>query len=113
MLAPVMRRSHGERVLVMMRWGFPPPSAFPQSQHVTNMRNTMSNSRAGWLQPRVRRLVPSTSFREGRRNASEHHATVFDGSSFTSARVVRQRNTGVFWLLVLAPVASARCGGTP
>jgi putative SOS response-associated peptidase YedK len=65
MLAPVVRTSRdGERVLEMMRWGFPPPPAFPQSQHVTNVRNTISNYWRGWLEPRFRCLVPATSFCE-------------------------------------------------
>ena len=65
MLALVVRTSRdGERVLEMMRWGFPPPPAFPQSQHVTNVRNTMSNYWRGWLEPRFRCLVPATSFCE-------------------------------------------------
>ena len=64
MLAPVVRTSRdGERVLEMMRWGFPPPpSAGPQP--VTNVRNTASGYWRGWLEPRFRCLVPATSFCE-------------------------------------------------
>ena len=50
-LAPVVRTHNGERVLEMMRWGFPPPPALPQSQHVTNVRNTTSSYWADWLKP--------------------------------------------------------------
>jgi putative SOS response-associated peptidase YedK len=64
MLAPVVRTSRdGERVLEMMRWGFPPPpNAGPQP--VTNVRNTTSGYWRGWLEPRFRCLVPATSFCE-------------------------------------------------
>ena len=64
MMAPVVRTSRdGDRVLEMMRWGFPPPpSAAPQP--VTNVRNTASGYWRGWLEPRFRCLVPATSFCE-------------------------------------------------
>jgi putative SOS response-associated peptidase YedK len=64
MLAPIVRTSRdGDRVLEMMRWGFPPPpSAGPQP--VTNVRNTGSGYWRGWLEPRFRCLVPATSFCE-------------------------------------------------
>lgn len=63
-MAPIVRTSRdGERVLEMMRWGFPPPpnlSNYP----VTNVRNTKSPYWRGWLKPEFRCLVPVTSFCE-------------------------------------------------
>ncbi|MDF2810000.1 MAG: putative response-associated peptidase [Microvirga sp.] len=39
-MAPIVRTSRdGERVLEMMRWGFPPPPDLP-NYPVTNVRNT-------------------------------------------------------------------------
>ena len=61
--APVVRNAGGERELVMMRWGMPPPpraGGFP----VTNIRNTTSPHWRGWLKPESRCLVPANSFAE-------------------------------------------------
>src|SRR6266852_6245498 len=61
--APVVRNAAGERELIMMRWGMPPPpraGGFP----VTNIRNTTSPHWRGWLRPENRCLVPANSFAE-------------------------------------------------
>jgi putative SOS response-associated peptidase YedK len=62
--APVVRNDQdGEREMVMMRWGMPPPpraGGFP----VTNIRNTSSPHWRGWLKPENRCLVPFNSFAE-------------------------------------------------
>jgi putative SOS response-associated peptidase YedK len=61
--APVVRNAAGERELIMMRWGMPPPpraGGFP----VTNIRNTTSPHWRGWLKPESRCLVPANSFAE-------------------------------------------------
>jgi putative SOS response-associated peptidase YedK len=61
--APVVRNEGGEREMVMMRWGMPPPpraGGFP----VTNIRNTTSPHWRGWLKPENRCLVPANSFAE-------------------------------------------------
>jgi putative SOS response-associated peptidase YedK len=63
-LAPVVRTARdGERELVMMRWGFPPPPNLG-SRPVTNVRNVKSSYWRGWLKPEFRCLVPATSFCE-------------------------------------------------
>lgn len=63
-LAPVVRTGRdGTRELIMMRWGFPPPSKLRRAL-VTNIRNTKSPYWRGWLKPRFRCLVPATSFCE-------------------------------------------------
>jgi putative SOS response-associated peptidase YedK len=63
-LAPVVRVDRdGERVMEMMRWGFPPPPNLG-SRPVTNVRNTRSPYWRGWLKPAYRCLVPATSFCE-------------------------------------------------
>jgi putative SOS response-associated peptidase YedK len=64
MMAPVIRAARdGERELLLMRWGFPPPpSTGPRP--ITNVRNTNSGYWRGWLEPRFRCLVPATSFCE-------------------------------------------------
>lgn len=63
-VAPVVRHAaDGERELVMMRWGFPPPPNVG-SQLVTNVRNTKSPFWRAWLKPEFRCLVPFTSFCE-------------------------------------------------
>jgi putative SOS response-associated peptidase YedK len=62
-MAPVVRLHEGERELLQMRWGFPPPpKAGPQP--VTNVRNTASPFWRAWLKPEYRVLVPLTSFCE-------------------------------------------------
>jgi putative SOS response-associated peptidase YedK len=63
-LAPVVRTDRdGERELIMMRWGFPPPPNLG-SAPVTNIRNTKSPYWRGRLKPGFRCLVPVTSFCE-------------------------------------------------
>jgi putative SOS response-associated peptidase YedK len=63
-LAPVVRIAEdGERELVMMRWGFPPPPALAKAP-VTNVRNLASPYWRRWLTPTHRCLVPATSFCE-------------------------------------------------
>jgi hypothetical protein len=59
--APVARNADGERELVMMRWGMPPP---PKSggPPVTNIRNSTSPHRRAWLKPENRCLVPVNSY---------------------------------------------------
>lgn len=62
--APVIRGSSvpGERELIMMRWGFPPP---PKGYlPVTNIRNVSSPFWRTWMKPEYRCLVPATSFSE-------------------------------------------------
>ena len=68
-LAPVVRVApDGVRELVMMRWGFPPPSipgSKPRNPYLTNVRNTNSSYWKPWLKkPEQRCLVPVTSFAE-------------------------------------------------
>jgi len=49
--------------MTMMRWGMPPPpraGGFP----VTNIRNTTSPHRCGWLKPENRRLASANSIAE-------------------------------------------------
>jgi putative SOS response-associated peptidase YedK len=48
-LAPVIRNDQGEREMVMMRWGMPPPKA--DGYPVTNIRSTSSPHWRGWLKP--------------------------------------------------------------
>jgi putative SOS response-associated peptidase YedK len=63
-LAPVVRTARdGERELLMMRWGFPPPPNLG-TRPVTNVRNVKSPYWRGWLKPEYRCLVPVTSFCE-------------------------------------------------
>jgi putative SOS response-associated peptidase YedK len=54
--APVVRTFTGERELIMMRWGMPPPPKFGGAP-VTNIRNTASPHWRGWLKPESRCLV--------------------------------------------------------
>src|SRR5216684_580944 len=65
--APVVRNAgqntDGERELVMMRWGMPPPPR-TGGPPVTNIRNTSSPHWRGWLKPEQRCLVPANSFAE-------------------------------------------------
>lgn len=64
MMAPVVRVANdGERELVMMRWGFPPPPELGK-RPVTNVRNLKSAYWRGWLKVPWRCLVPATSFCE-------------------------------------------------
>ncbi len=64
MLAPVVRLgADGEREMLMMRWGFPPPPALSKAP-VTNVRNVASPYWRHWLAMPQRCLVPATSFCE-------------------------------------------------
>ena len=62
-MAPVVRVHDGERELLQMRWGFPPPPNVG-NQPVTNVRNVASPFWRAWLKPQYRCLVPLTSFSE-------------------------------------------------
>jgi putative SOS response-associated peptidase YedK len=62
--APVIRDAgSGERELVMMRWGMPPPPSKP-GLPVTNIRNTSAPHWRAWVKPEHRCLVPANSFAE-------------------------------------------------
>jgi putative SOS response-associated peptidase YedK len=61
--APVVRNAGAERELIMMRWGMPPPPKLG-GPPVTNIRNTSSPHRRGWLKPENRCSVPVNSFAE-------------------------------------------------
>jgi putative SOS response-associated peptidase YedK len=61
--APVVRNHDGQRELIKMRWGMPPPPKFG-GPPVTNIRNLSSPHWRGWLKPESRCLVPATSFSE-------------------------------------------------
>ena len=68
-MAPVVRVApDGVRELIMMRWGFPPPSipgSKPRNPYLTNVRNTDSRYWQTYLKkPEARCLVPVTSFAE-------------------------------------------------
>jgi putative SOS response-associated peptidase YedK len=64
MTAPIIRATReGERVIEMMRWGFPPPENLGKAP-VTNIRNTSSPYWRTWLRAPFRCLVPATSFCE-------------------------------------------------
>ncbi len=63
-LAPVVRLDRGgERVMDMMRWGFPPLPKLGTGP-VTNVRNTASSYWRPWPKSEFRCLVPATSFCE-------------------------------------------------
>ena len=62
-MAPVVRTVDGERELIQMRWGFPPPPKVG-THPVTNVRNVASPFWRAWLKPQYRCLVPLTSFSE-------------------------------------------------
>jgi putative SOS response-associated peptidase YedK len=47
----VVRNDGAERELTMMRWGMPAPPKF--GGPVTNIRNTSSPHRRGWLKPAI------------------------------------------------------------
>jgi putative SOS response-associated peptidase YedK len=59
--APGVRNDGGERGLMMMRWGMPPPPKVG-GPPVTNIRNTSSPHWRGRLKPENRCLVPFNSF---------------------------------------------------
>ena len=61
--APVVRNAGGEREMVLMRWGMPPPSR-TAGPPVTNIRHTSSPHWRAWLEPKNRCLVPANSFAE-------------------------------------------------
>jgi putative SOS response-associated peptidase YedK len=61
--APVVRAQNGQRELIKMRWGMPPPPR-TGGPPVTNIRNTSSPHWRGWLKPESRCLVPVNSFAE-------------------------------------------------
>jgi putative SOS response-associated peptidase YedK len=61
--APVVPNADGERALIMMRSGMPPPPR-TGGPPVTNIRNTSSPHWRGWLKPENRCLVPANSFAE-------------------------------------------------
>jgi putative SOS response-associated peptidase YedK len=62
--APIIRDvGNGERELVLMRWGMPPPPR-TGGPPVTNIRNTSSPHWRAWLKPEHRCLVPVNSFAE-------------------------------------------------
>jgi putative SOS response-associated peptidase YedK len=61
--APVVRSAAGQRELIKMRWGMPPPPKFG-GPPITNIRNTSSQHWRGWLKPENRCLVPVSSFSE-------------------------------------------------
>jgi SOS response associated peptidase (SRAP) len=61
--APIVRNAGGEREMVMMRWGMPPPPR-TGGPPVTNIRNTTSPHWRGWLKSESRCLVPANSFAE-------------------------------------------------
>jgi putative SOS response-associated peptidase YedK len=68
--APVVRNAAGERELIMMRWGMPPPpraGGFP----VTNIRNTTSPHWRGWLKPESRCLARPTASQSMRLNRTQ------------------------------------------
>ena len=54
---PVVRSDGGQREMVMMRWGMPPPPKI-DGPPVTNIRNTSSPHWRAWLKPENRCLVP-------------------------------------------------------
>jgi putative SOS response-associated peptidase YedK len=61
-LAPIVRMQDGERQLIDMRWGFPPP---PKGDGpVVNVRNVSSPYWRAWLKPAQRCLVPFSAFSE-------------------------------------------------
>jgi putative SOS response-associated peptidase YedK len=61
-VAPVVWTVDGERELIQMCWGFPPPKV--GSQPVTNVRNVASRFWRAWLKPQHRCIVALTSFSE-------------------------------------------------
>jgi putative SOS response-associated peptidase YedK len=63
-LAPVIRLADdGERVMEIMRWGFPPPPNAGK-QPITNVRNVASAFWRPWLGRQGRCLMPVSSFCE-------------------------------------------------
>jgi putative SOS response-associated peptidase YedK len=62
-MAPVVRLVDGERELLRMRWGFPPPPKVG-NHPVTNVRNVSSSFWRSWHKPQYQALIPLTSFSE-------------------------------------------------
>ena len=66
--APIVRDRHGERELVLGRWGMPSPKFVLKNRSadpgVTNIRNTESPHWRRWLGVEHRCLVPFTAFSE-------------------------------------------------
>jgi putative SOS response-associated peptidase YedK len=62
-MAPVVRTVNGERELIQMRWGFPPPPKVG-NQPVTNVRTVASPFWRAWLKPQYRALIPLTGCSE-------------------------------------------------
>ena len=63
-VAPVVRLGgSGQRELVPMRWGFPPPPNVGNAP-VVNVRNVSSPFWQAWLKPAQRCLVPFSAFSE-------------------------------------------------
>jgi putative SOS response-associated peptidase YedK len=65
--APVVRNAGGEREMVLMRWGMPPPPR-TGGPPVTNIRNTSSPHWRGWLKPRAGVSFPPIASRSTRRS---------------------------------------------
>jgi putative SOS response-associated peptidase YedK len=64
-MAPVVRQDGDERVMQMMRWGFPPPLNYSRpATPVINVRNLKTSYWRSWVKPGHRCLVPATSFCE-------------------------------------------------
>jgi putative SOS response-associated peptidase YedK len=81
-MAPVVRTTpKGQRELLMMRWGFPPPfipGQKPRSPYLTNVRKTDSRYWQTYLKkPEHRCLVPVTSFAEPDNRAGEDKPSIW------------------------------------
>jgi len=90
-LAPVVQLDgEGNRVLLDMRWGFPPPPNLG-TRPVTNIRNLKSNYWRGWLKPEWRCVVPVTAFCEwtDSRPKVKRWFAPDDGSAFAFAGLWR------------------------
>jgi hypothetical protein len=86
--APVVRAlPSGERDLLMMRWGFPPPNipgSKPRNPYLTNVRNTDSRYWQNYLKkPEHRCLVPSPALRS--RTTTKAQSRYGPGSLVTMA----------------------------
>ncbi len=81
-VAPVVRAApKGQRELLMMRWGFPPPfipGQKPRNPYLTNVRNTDSRYWQTYLKkPKHRCLVPVTSFAEPDNRAGDKAPSIW------------------------------------
>jgi putative SOS response-associated peptidase YedK len=64
-MAPVVRQDGDERVMLMMRWGFPPPLNYSRpATPVINVRNLKTSYWRSWVKRGHRCLVPATAFCE-------------------------------------------------